>query len=192
MSSIPNWILNEAQCSTLNSSNILPRIKNSSNLRGHRKPLPQLIAYNRVNFRNSSVIQRPLNPLPCDSKFKQQCENLWSKFDSAVSPALQKYSKINLCKPNKLKANIKLKKLSDFWNKDFVTRNKVIKCKNRYSDCSGYNSGDNSGEASGDFSGDNNDEVVENDFGVQCDISSESSEIDIKIPISRYNHYKLQ
>lgn len=174
MSSIPNWVLKEAQCSNLNSSNILPRIKNSSNLRSPRKLSPQLMPYNSVNYRNSSVIQRPLNPLPNDSKFKQQCENLWSKFDSGISPMLQKYSKVNLCNPNRFKGNFKLKKLDGLWNKDFVSRNKVIGSKNRYS---------------GDNGGDYDDEGMGNDFGIQCEISSESSEIDIKVPISRYNDY---
>lgn len=149
MSSLPAWILNEVQYSCLNSSNILPRVKNSSNFRISKKNSPNSMNRNSVHQRNSSVIQRSLNPHLNDSRFKQRCDKLWSKFDSRISPVLEKYSINNLCKKNQINGKLKLSKISNK-NTIFRIRNRIIK------KC----------------------EIEDNDFGIQCDISSNSSDLD--------------
>ena len=160
MSNLPAWILNEVQHSGLNSSNILPRVKNSSNFKTLKRNSPNLIIRNSVHHRNSSVIQRSLNPHLNESSFKQRCNNLWSKFDSRISPILEKYSINNLCRKNQINGKLGLSKVS---NKETVFR-----VKERFSKKA---------------------EIEDLDFGIQCDISSESSELDRKYDYRDLEYY---
>ena len=43
------------------------------------------------HLRNSKILERPTNPMLNQEEFTRKCKKLWTKFDSRVSPILQKY-----------------------------------------------------------------------------------------------------
>lgn len=97
-------------------------------------------------LRNSKILQRPSNPMLNQEEFTRKCNNLWSKFDSRVSPILKKYKFSSLMK----------RKIFEHNQRDYLSGRVSERLKNYRESCIK--------------------EENSYDFGIQCEISSEGSD----------------
>jgi hypothetical protein len=151
MANVPTWIIDQVRFRSFDFSSHLPSIKKSINLEKSRVSRLRLSSKLQIHNRNSSVLERPPNPLLYHLEFNERCQNLWSKFDSKASPVLKKSSFKSFQRSKNQerilgKFNRIIKKKAK--NKPFHPKFKT---------------------------------TVEVDLGIQCELSSESSYLDIDL-----------
>lgn len=160
MAYVTKSIAHENRSTKVNFSAVLPELKKLHKFNTIKLPLPHINS--RIfNLRHSSLLEKPKNPVLNDLEYKRKCKNLWTSFDNRISPILKKYKFEDLPK-KKIPAH---KETLDK-NSKFIDKNKHDKRVKEY-----YDSGDPI------------------DFGIQCEITSNSSENENRVNVSRYVHY---
>lgn len=150
MANVPTWIIDQVRFKSFDFSTQLPNIKKSFNLEKNRANPLRLESKHHRHGRNASVLDRPSNPLIFQLEFNERCKNFWSKFESKAFPVLEKSS---LERFQKAKGRERV--LGRF--------NRIIKQNKKARDKT--------------YRNDIHDQSLEADFGIQCELSSESSEI---------------
>lgn len=161
MAYVPKTIKSENYSNKGNFSAVLPEIKKLHKFNSIKIPPPSINCRD-FHLRQSSVINRPKNPIFNLLEYNRKCKNLWTNFDNRISPILRKYKFISSPKKKAGMAEESFDRDSKCADKNKQEKKK----KGCY-----YDSGDPT------------------DFGIQCEISSENSENEDKIKVSRYVHY---
>jgi hypothetical protein len=170
MSNLPNWIVSELRHSKHQSESFPPRLrhlfrsefKTPEVLRNSPKAL-NLHKISKTYLKKKRIPH--LEPI----EFKNKCSKLWMKFDSRLNSIVRKFS-----------PSIKQKVAEK--NPFYTPQLKFYKNANKERL---YNLRRASNPIQNSFSTD--EEYAE--YGVQCDLKSESSENDVKVHVANYVHY---
>ena len=165
MNNIPSWILYELHKTNFLSSSLQKKPKTQKNpsppLKILQKSPPQLTHQQSKFFSDFSKKQR-VKLAPLD--YKRKCNKLWTKFDTRISPILQKYS------PVSIKNHKKLPSFSPDFYRNKQQRNHNLNVR-RFSNPIKFTETSDEEQA---------------ESGIQCDIMSDSSENGIKINEADY------